>query len=128
MYLGPNVPEMMLIVAEAAARSNDAATAVSEINAIREKRFATVDYTPVAASTGAEAMQLVIAERRREFFGTGLRWFDQKRLNKDAAYAITVTRDFKGVTSTLQPNSNRYAFPIANKYILLNPEIQQNPE
>ncbi|WP_343690434.1 RagB/SusD family nutrient uptake outer membrane protein [Chitinophaga sp.] len=128
MYQGPNVPEMMLIVAEAAARSNDANTAVSMINAIREKRFATTDYTAVSAADGAAAMQLVIAERRREFFGTGLRWFDQKRLNKDAAYQITVTRDFKGVTSTLLPNSNRYVFPIANKYILLNPEIQQNPE
>lgn len=128
MYLGPNVPEMMLIVAEAAARANDASTAVTMINNIRQKRFATADYVPVSAATGADAMQLVLAERRREFFGTGLRWFDQKRLNKDAAYAITETRDFKGVTTTLQPNSNRYVFPIANKYILLNPEIQQNPE
>lgn len=128
MYQGPNVPEMMLIVAEAAARSNDANTAVSMINAIREKRFATTDYTAVSAADGAAAMQLVIAERRREFFGTGLRWFDQKRLNKDAAYQVTVSRTFKGVTTTLLPNSNRYVFPIANKYILLNPEIQQNPE
>lgn len=128
MYQGPNVPEMMLIVAEAAARSNDAATAVSMLNAIRAKRFATTDYTDLTAATGAAAMQLVIAERRREFFGTGLRWFDQKRLNKDAAYQVTVSRNFKGVTTTLLPNSNRYVFPISNKYILLNPEIQQNPE
>lgn len=128
MYQGPNVPEMMLIVAEAAARSNDAATAVSMLNAIRAKRFATADYSDLSAANSAEAMQLVIAERRREFFGTGLRWFDQKRLNKDAAYQVTVSRTFKGVTTTLSPNSNRYVFPIANKYILLNPEIQQNPE
>ncbi|WP_343674266.1 RagB/SusD family nutrient uptake outer membrane protein [Chitinophaga sp.] len=128
MYQGPNVPEMMLIVAEAAARANDATTAVSMLNAIREKRFAAADYVALNAATGAEAMQLVIAERRREFFGTGLRWFDQKRLNKDVAYEVTVSRTFKGVTTTLLPNSNRYVFPIANKYILLNPEIQQNPE
>ncbi|MBP1651216.1 MAG: hypothetical protein H6Q26_1373 [Bacteroidetes bacterium] len=128
LYQGPNVPEMMLIIAEAAARSNDAGTAVSMINSIREKRFATTDYVAVDAATGADAMQLVIAERRREFFGTGLRWFDQKRLNKDAAYQVTISRTFKGVTTTLLPNSNRYVFPIGNKYILLNPEIEQNPE
>ena len=128
LYQGPNVPEMMLIIAEVAARNNDAATAIDELNAIRAKRFLVADYTPLTASTAAVAMQLVIAERRREFFGTGLRWFDQKRLNKDAAYQVTITRTFKGVDYTLAPNSNRYVFPIDNKYILLNPEIEQNPE
>jgi tetratricopeptide (TPR) repeat protein len=126
--MGPKVPEMMLIVAECAARANDAATAVDMLNKLREKRFAPADYVALTAGTPEEAMQAVIAERRRELFGTGLRWFDMKRLNKDAAYQVTVTRTFKGVNYTLEPNSNRYQFPISPKYILLNPEIQQNPE
>jgi hypothetical protein len=124
---GPNVPEMMMIKAECAARSNDAATAINILNTLRVKRFAATDYTDLPTGTAAEALASVVNERRREFFGTGLRWFDQKRLNKDAAFAATVTRTFKGLTYTLEPNSNRYVFPIGTKYILLNPEIEQNP-
>lgn len=124
---GPNVPEMMLIQAECAARAGDASTATSILNTLREKRFAPADYIALNTGTATEALANVVNERKREFFGTGLRWFDQKRLNKDAAFAATVTRTFKGVTYTLEPNSNRYVFPIGTKYILLNPEIAQSP-
>ncbi|WP_158995632.1 RagB/SusD family nutrient uptake outer membrane protein [Mucilaginibacter sp. L196] len=127
VYIGPNVPEMMLIKAESAARSNDAATAVSLLNALRKKRFKPADYTDLTASNAADALTLVINERRRELFGRGYRWFDMRRLNQDAAFAKTYTRVFKGVIYTLAPNSARYTYQIDNKYILLNPEIVQNP-
>lgn len=127
IFQGPRVPEMMLIKAECAARAGDAATAVDQLNAIRQKRFVTADYTALTAGSAAEALTLVVNERKREFFGTGLRWFDQKRLNKDVAFAATVTRRFKGVNYTLEPNSNRYIFPIGMKYILLNGELKQSP-
>ena len=64
---------------------------------------------------------------RREFFGSGLRWFDQRRFNKDASLAQTKTRTFVGTTYTLEPNSNGYVFPMANLLIVQNPEIEQNP-
>jgi hypothetical protein len=124
---GPSVPEMMLVKAECAARANDAATAVGMLNTLRQKRFATADYTDLAVGSAADALLSVVAERRREFFGTGLRWFDQKRYNKDAALQVTVTRTLNHQDYTLAPNSNRYVFPIGTKYILLNPEIEQNP-
>jgi len=127
IFQGPRVPEMMLIKAECAARSGDAATAIDQLNAIRQKRFLAADYTALSASSAADALTLVVNERKREFFGTGLRWFDQKRLNRDAAFAVTITRRYKGVTYTLEPNSNRYIFPIGMKYILLNSELQQSP-
>lgn len=127
IFQGPRVPEMMLIKAECAARSGDAATAIDQLNLIRQKRFLAADYTALSAGTAAEALALVVNERKREFFGTGLRWFDQKRLNRDAAFAATVTRKFKGVDYTLEPNSNRYIFPIGTKYILLNTELAQSP-
>jgi hypothetical protein len=59
--------------------------------------------------------------------GTGNRWYDQRRLQKDNGFISTVSRTFKGVTYTLAPGSNEYTFAIADKYILLNPEIEQNP-
>jgi len=127
IFQGPRVPEMMLIKAECAARSGDATTAIDLLNTIRQKRFLAADYTALSAGSAAEALALVVNERKREFFGTGLRWLDQKRLNRDAAFAATVTRRFKGVNYTLEPNSNRYIYPIGMKYILLNSELAQSP-
>ncbi|MCD0488597.1 RagB/SusD family nutrient uptake outer membrane protein [Pedobacter sp. MC2016-14] len=122
---GPSVPEMMLIKAECRARAEDATGAMILVNNLRAKRFETA--SPLTAVDGPAALRVVVEERKREFFGKGFRWFDQKRLNVDAAFAVTKTREFKGVTYTLAPNSNRYAYPIGDKYILLNPELEQNP-
>lgn len=124
---GPGVPEMMLIKAECAARTDDATTAIGLLNKLRKNRFSDADYKDLPTGTAAEALTSIVNERKREFFGTGLRWLDQKRFNKDAALAVTVKRIFKGAEYTLAPNSDRYVYPIGLKYILLNPEIEQNP-
>jgi hypothetical protein len=127
IYTGPCVPEMMLIKAECLARGGNAGAAMDEINELRRHRYKPEDYTPLQAADANTALHRVIDERRRELMGRGFRWFDQKRLNKEAAFAATITRTFKGQTYTLEPNANRYAFPIGNVYIKLNPEIEQNP-
>jgi len=124
---GPTVPEMMLIKAECLSRAGKTADAMTLINNLRIKRFTAANYAPLTAASAADALRIVVEEKRREFFGTGMRWFDQKRLNLDNDFAITKNRSFKGVNYTLQPNSNLYVYPIGDKYILLNPELQQNP-
>lgn len=126
-WTGPGVAEMMLIRAECDARGGKTADALSLLNALREKRFTADTYADLTAATPEEALLLVLEERRRELMGTGLRWFDQKRLNLEPAFATTVTRTYLGQTYTLEPNSNRYVFPIATTYIRFNPEITQNP-
>lgn len=128
ILIGPDVPEMMLIKAEAAARANDAAGAMSILNTLRQKRFSTADYTALTAANITDALVKVAEERQRELFGRGFRWLDQRRYSKDnnTALVSTVTRTLRGTTYTLEPGSNRYTFPIGDKYILLNPEIQQN--
>jgi len=127
IYTGPCVPEMMLIKAECLARGGNAGAAMDEVNELRRHRYKPEDYTALQAADANTALLRVIEERRRELMGRGYRWFDQKRLNKEAAFAATVTRSFMGQTYTLAPNGNRYAFPIGNVYIKLNPEIEQNP-
>lgn len=127
VYVGPSVPEMMLIRAECKARADKPAEAVAILNELRKKRFNDADYTGLTASNGNEALHRVIDERKREFVGRGFRWFDQRRLRQDPGFINTVTRVFKGVTYTLSPESNRYTFMIADKHIQLNPEIIQNP-
>lgn len=124
---GVSVPEMMLIRAEAFARGGDINNAMNLVNALRIKRFKPADYVPLVASSANDALVKVIDERRREFFGTMLRWWDMRRLNADALFQRTYTRTFNGVTTTLVPNSNRYTFPIAEYYRNLNPELEPNP-
>lgn len=125
--VGPSVPEMLLIKAEALARKDDVNGALATINRLRQNRFTTAAYTPVTASTGSEALVQVIKERQREFFCKGLRWFDMRRLKNDPLFSYTVTRKFRGTTYTLAPNSNRYVFPISDYYRQFNPGITANP-
>ncbi|MCX2475386.1 RagB/SusD family nutrient uptake outer membrane protein [Pedobacter sp. MC2016-05] len=124
---GVSVPEMMLIRAEAFARSGDIPGAMNLVNALRIKRFRTADFVPLSASSATEALNEVINERRREFFGNMLRWWDMRRLNSETAFQRTYTRTFNGVTYTLSPGSNRYTFPIAEYLRNLNPELEANP-
>lgn len=125
--VGPSVPEMMLIKAEALARKGDVSGALAAANALRRNRFTTAAYTPLTASTGNEALVQVIKERQREFFCKGLRWFDMRRLKNDPLFTNTITRKFRGTTYTLEPNSNRYVFPISDYYRQFNPGITANP-
>jgi len=123
---GPNVPEMMLIKAEALVRGGSYAQALPILDQLREQRFRPQDFNSLTATSQQAALQLVINERRKELMAKGLRWFDQKRLAKEGL-VTTQTRVLKGETFTLEPGSNRYVLPIASKYIVLNPEIVQNP-
>lgn len=125
--VGLSVNDTWLIKAECLARTGKRDDAVKMLNDLRKLRFTAADYVALTAATDQEALQLVIDERRREFFGTGLRWFDQRRLNKDPLFAKTVTRVIGGNTYTLEPNSNGYVFPLAPLIVSQNPELVQNP-
>lgn len=125
--VGLTVNDTWLIKAECLARAGKKEEAVDMLNTLRKFRFKPADYADLSAATNEEALQLVIDERRREFFGTGMRWFDQRRLNKDPQFAETRTRTFKNTIYTLEPNSDAYVFPLANLLIVQNPEMKQNP-
>jgi tetratricopeptide (TPR) repeat protein len=124
---GPSVPEMMLIKAEAFARTGDPANAMLWVNRLRMKRFTPATYVAMTATSANDALVKVIDERRREFYGLQLRWWDMRRLKDDPLFSRTYTRVFNGVTYALAPNSNRYVFPIAQTLINLNPELEPNP-
>jgi len=123
--VGVSVPEMMLIQAEGLARGGQKDEAIVLVNALRQNRFTPSTYVALSAATAEEALHIVLDERRRELFGTGLRWFDQRRLSVEPALAETETRTFKGNTYTLVPG-DRYVYPIPPKNIEQNPEITQN--
>lgn len=125
--IGTSVPEMLLIKAESLARAGDFNAAMDRVNQLRIKRFAAADYVALTATDANDALVKVIEERRREFFCRHLTWYDQRRLKNDALFSRTYTRTWQGVTYTLDPNSNRYVFPIGAYYISFNPELAQNP-
>ncbi|PUZ24373.1 SusD family protein [Chitinophaga costaii] len=127
VYVGPDVPEMLLIKAESLVRTDHIPEGLAAANTLRAHRFLPQDYTPLSATNPADALKLVLQERRREMMGRGTRWFDQKRLNKETALAATVTRTINSETYTLAPNSNRYLYPIGQTTIRLSPEVVQNP-
>ena len=124
---GPSVPEMILIKAETFARAGDISSAMQWVNNLRVKRFRAADYVALTAANANDALVKVIDERRREFFGTSIRWWDMRRLKDEPLFQRTYTRTFSGITYTLAPNSNHYVFPIAAKLIQLNPELEPNP-
>ncbi len=120
------VPELMLIKAEALARNNDS-KALEILNTLREKRIEKASYQPISAvPSGKTLLSLVLEERERELPFHGLRWFDMKRLAEEGLYTNTLTRTNNTITVTLEPKSNLYVFPIAEKILKLNQNIVQN--
>lgn len=122
-----SVPELMLNRAEVYARDGNVSKTLEFLNKLRKTRIKAAVYQDLVISNPADLLPAVINERRREFMGTGLRWFDQRRLNLDTEFAKPYARTFGGQQYTLSPGSNRYIYPIAPAILDLNPEIQQSP-
>lgn len=126
-YTGLSVPEMILIRAEVYARTGEVSKTLELLNKLRKTRIKAASYQDLLISNPADLLPAVVNERRREFMGTGLRWFDQRRLNLDPEFAKPYVRTFLGQQYTLNPGSNRYIYPVAFAVLDLNPEIQQSP-
>ena len=123
-FMGLATDEMYLIKAECLARAGATAQAMSLLNQLLVNRYVSGTFTPVTASSSAQALSIILTERRKELIWRGLRWQDLKRLNKEGAN-ITLTRTLNGVTYTLPPNDPRYVMPIPDDEIALS-GIQQN--
>ncbi|MES2891875.1 MAG: RagB/SusD family nutrient uptake outer membrane protein, partial [Bacteroidota bacterium] len=125
VYTGIAVDEMLLVRAECFARSGNKQAALDDLNTLLIKRWKTGAFAPVTTATAAEAVQLILTERRKELLLRGLRFLDLKRLNKDGA-AISLTRIVDGQSYTLPPNDKRYALPIPEDVINIS-GMEQNP-
>ena len=124
---GISVPEMMLNKAENLARNNKVNDAMDIINFIRQKRIATADYTPLAATDKEDALTKVLNERRVELAVKGRRWSDMRRLDKENRMPAVKRYDADGVViATLEPHSPKYVFQIPKRVTMLNPAIKPN--
>ncbi|RXK83214.1 RagB/SusD family nutrient uptake outer membrane protein [Filimonas effusa] len=125
---GITFQEMYLSRAEALARDNDKDGAMTIINNLRKKRIKPAAWTALPASTAEEALQLVLAERRRELAFGGLRWMDMKRLDQEGRMPEVkrVNRTTHVIEATLPPHGAGYVFEIPARVQQFNPGIQLN--
>lgn len=124
---GLNLGELFLTEAEACVRENDIDNALILLNEVQKKRYVHGTHVEVTERNPDKLLCLILEERRKECFYKGLRWFDLKRLNKDARYAKTITHELWGETFTLEPNDNHYVLAFPPFATDNNPLIEQNP-
>jgi tetratricopeptide (TPR) repeat protein len=117
--------ELYLTRAEAYARQNNVAAAMADLNTLLTVRFKTGSFIPYTAASADQALDLILAERRKELVFRALRWTDLRRLNLDSKRAMTLSRIVNGNRYTLAPNDQRYVLPIPGLVIQLS-GIAQN--
>jgi hypothetical protein len=95
------INEQYLIRAEAAARAGNATKAMQDLNTLLAKRWKTNTFVALTATSAANALDQVIAERRKELAIHGYTALDRsERLNSDSRYALTLTRILNNQTYT----------------------------
>ena len=120
-FIDMRAAEMYLVEAEAACRQGNTSTALSLLNTIQNAR-------PGAAVTNtsdqATLLQSILLERRKEFYGEGLDYYDIKRLQlpivRTMAYGNTIEL-------SLPANTNILTIMIPQQEMENNPLIVQNP-
>ena len=109
--------DIMLLYAELLVEDNDIAGAMDIVNRIRTR--AGVEARPTNCSA-AEALNFVKMERKLEFLGEGIRWFDEIRYGewKDATikmfnrYLNSSNPGYKSTVSTVSIVDGKYLCPI----------------
>jgi hypothetical protein len=125
MFSGIATDEVLLMRAECFARAGDKNAALADLNLLLQHRFAPANFVPVTATTAADALEIVLLERRKELIFRGsLRWMDVKRFNKEGRN-ILMKRIVNNEVFTLPPNDSRFALQIPQDVIETS-SIQQN--
>jgi hypothetical protein len=120
LFNGIAVDEVYLMRAECYARKGMVMEAMADLNTLMVKRWnKNVAFPTFTANSSAEALALVLKERRKELLMRGLRWMDIKRLNKEGGN-ITLKRIVNGQTYNLPPNDNRFALAIPEEIISIS--------
>lgn len=120
LFSGLTTGELYLIAAETEVRLGRPSQGVEYLNSLLKFRYKSGTFTPYSGLSQAQALDLILKERRKELAFRGLRWSDLRRLNLNPTTATTLTRTVAGESYTLLPNSPRYVFPIPEDELKLN--------
>lgn len=126
LFCGIATDEQYLIRAECLARTGRINDAMEDLRTLLEKRYLPNTYVSPVVNDETAALQVILAERRKELYLRGVRWSDLRRLNLDPRFQVTLKRILDGQEYTLPPNDNRYTFPIPKGEIDIS-GIAQNP-
>lgn len=124
LYTGLAVDEVYLNKAECLARSGEMSLAMELLNKLMINRIADTAFVPIQAEDAADALNLILTERRKELVMRGIRWSDLRRLNKEGRN-ITLRRFVYNQLITLAPESELYTLPIPDE-VIQKSGIQQN--
>lgn len=102
---GTRTAEQYLIKAECQARKGNLSGAMHWLNRVRQKRILPDQYTPLDASTKAEAISYICRTKFNEFIGSIIPFADIRRLNAEGTYPYTLRRVRDGKEETLDPHS-----------------------
>ena len=92
---------------------------------LRKNRMPLADAT-VAVNNQDDLVKFILGERHREFASTGMRWFDMRRLYKDAKFNnLDRTKKFDAETFTL--TDERLTLKIPPQILQYNPNMVDNP-
>lgn len=112
--IGVCVDEMYLTLAESHARAGRKEDAMTALNTLLETRWRTGTFVPLTAANAQDALEIVLAERKKSLIYRGVRVMDQRRLNLEPQFAKPVVRVLdpggENLTYTLAPNDLRYVF------------------
>ena len=125
LFSGLATDEVFLIRAECRARRGDVSRALQDLNTLLVTRWVTGTYSPYASAYAKEALDIILAERRKQLVGRGLRWTDLRRLNQSKDYAIEISRTVNGKKIILAPGDKKYTFPVPVSELING--IEQNP-
>ncbi|HTR29967.1 MAG TPA: RagB/SusD family nutrient uptake outer membrane protein [Puia sp.] len=125
-FTGLATDELYLVRAECSARAGLLTPALNDLDTLLSHRWKTGTFSPDSTITSApQALDAILAERRKELAFRGLRWSDLRRLNQEG-WGIILYRNIGGQRYMLSPNSDLYTMPIPPDVIQLS-HIQQNP-
>jgi hypothetical protein len=127
---GISTPELLLMLAEAAARTNKTTIALNALNLLRSKRYTpeaiAANSTRINSLTGDNLIQEILKERQKELpWKSAKRFWDLKRYNaNDPGKPWTktqITRTVFGTQYTGIIGSDDYQLEIVNKFVTFNP-------
>ncbi|AZA90488.1 SusD family [Chryseobacterium nakagawai] len=143
--------EVLLSMSEANARLGNAATAITQLNQVRNRSLAnpaTQQYTAASFTDATSLVDAIITERRIEFLGEGMRWGDIHRLLYDdlvptpgipakmanamptgASFALGTPYTGPLGVAMIPKTDFRILWPLPNDEVVNNPTLaaQQNP-
>lgn len=128
-FIAMKTAELYLIRAEAYAKASPAqeTLAMADLNTLRSARIA--GYV-TESLTGANLIDAIANERRREFVGEGHRFFDLKRTTRTLQRGSTcgAGATISPITKcSLAPTAREWSFPITQDLTNANNNLQQNP-